>query len=69
MVSEVLSRMAKAAPKKIDLRFSPQTFHENNSLLSADNLECQKALFVSWPVSELQGIKRRLGGRTPETCE
>lgn len=65
----VIKTMADKAPGKVKLRFDPRIFIQDNSQIPAVNLECQKALFISWPDAELQNIKRRLGARTPTTCE
>lgn len=68
-VMPVIKKMAAAAPEKAKLRFDGRTFVQDNSLIPAVHLECQKALFIAWPNTELEGIKRRLGERTPATCE
>lgn len=68
-IKPVIEGMVKAAPDKIKLRFEPRAFIQDNSQIPAVHLECQKALFISWPESELKGIKRRLGKRTTDTCE
>lgn len=65
----VIQRMVLAAPEKGQARWNNRDFVQDNSKIAAVNLECQKALFVSWPDTELKGIKRRLGERTPDTCE
>lgn len=67
-IKEAIMLMVQKAPEKVALRFNPRTFVQDNSLIPAVNLECQKALFISWPDAELKGIKRRLGDRTPDTC-
>lgn len=68
-VKNVLKEMCEDNLEKARLRFDPRQFVQDNSLINAVNLECQKALFISWPDAELKGIKRRLGDRTPHTCE
>ena len=61
--------MAEDALKKGKFRFGPRPFMQDNSQLPVVYLECQKALFVSWPQSDLKAIERRMGDRSPCTCE
>lgn len=68
-VKDVLKSMAEHNLEIARLRFKPREFKQDNSDIPAVHLECQKALFVSWPKTELEGIKRRLGERTEKTCE
>lgn len=68
-VKNSLKVMTSHAPELGELRFNPRTFVQDNSQIPAVHLECQKALFVSWPNAELEGIQRRLGKRTKDTCE
>lgn len=68
-VLSVLKMMARSAPEKIHLRFNPQPFLQDNSLVPVVHLDCMKALLVSWPDTELKSLRRQLGERTPETAE
>ena len=69
MVMPAIRNMAKVAAEKGKLRWVPREFKQDNSDIAAVNLECQKALFISWPKTDLETIKRRLGDRTENTCE
>ena len=69
IVKNQLKEMVEMNLEKGRLRFDPREFKQDNSDIAAVNLECQKALFISWPKTDLEQIKRRLGERTPDTCK